>query len=277
MMNGEPFVNLGFADLGVAMACEDNLVEVERALVREKAIRSTMARTGEGRQVVAEAMDAMQLMDEESVLELAEGAPTTMRDAITRYIRIMNQESGTDEVEAYRDRVASDLDAILEYPWVAEEEFLASHAGTRSLKLNVRRIRDDAGFLERVEIRIGGGWLILSASAEHHNQRGLEAIASGAGHVHRAVLARVIGDRDHHVQLNSRDATALADWLTTRHLVGGSFTTGTRLSVDAVSGGGILVRTRPYTYERHLAAEQMRHEDARRISESDVIRALNES
>jgi len=246
------------SNLDESLVDEPDLGRVQRALVREQAIRDGMARTGEGREVVAEALDAMQSMDEEAVLELTEGAPTTLHDALTRYVRILEQE---DELamqqmgaENYRGRVVGDLDSILEYPWPAEEELLASHGINRSLKLDVQRTEND-GALERVEVSIGGRF-ILAASSEHHTQAGLEAIASGAGHVHRAVLSRVIGDRDHHVQLNAAQVADLQKFLERPN---GSATTGGRLTVNAVAGGGVLVRTRPYAYQ-HRVNEEIRRE-----------------
>lgn len=260
-------------ELSAMLELVPDLGEVERALVREHAIRAAMARTGEGRTVVAEGIDALQGMDREAILDLTEGNPTTLADALARYTRIVET---WDEVIP-RDRVVNDLDAILENPWPAEEERMASHGVNQALDLHVQRTEND-GALERVEVSIGGRF-ILAASSEHHTQAGLEAIASGAGHVHRAVLSRVIADRDHHVQLSGKDTTDLYHWLERQT---GSWRPSdpSRVTVDSLGvRGGILIRTRPYTYQHRVAQAQadQRREHSRSIGEEQVLRALDNS
>lgn len=75
----------------------------------------------------------------------------------------------------------------------------------------------------------------------------MELAETVARAVHRAVLVRVLADRDHHVQLNDTERRALIGFLERPN---GSWTGQGRLSVDAVSGGGVLVRTRPYSHQR---------------------------
>lgn len=218
----------------------DDLAELEKALVRERAIRNAMTETGESRQVVEETMDAMAAVDSEAVLELTEGQPTTLRDALARYIRITAQDGEpSHEIGA----VLSDLSAILEYPWRDEEALVALHEPNAGLVLDVNWPDD-----EHMEIVIGGNrWPVASANHDEHGNAGMELAETVARAVHRAVLVRVLADRDHHVQLNDTERRALIGFLERPN---GSWTGQGRLSVDAVSGGGVLVRTRPYSHQR---------------------------
>lgn len=243
MINGDEFRNLGFADLGVALACADDLGAVMRAVVREQAIRKAMADTGDSREVVVEALDAMGSMDQEAVLGLTDGEPTTLVDALTRYIRILDEPNGDDEAMVDRGLVVGDLHAILEYPWRDEEALIQLHEGNKSLVLDVDYPDD-----EHVEIVIGDNrWPVASANHDTHGRAGMQLAEQVARDVHRAVLARVIADRDHHVQLNDAQRRELISFLERPN---GSWTGGGRLSVDAVAGGGALIRTRPYQHQR---------------------------
>jgi hypothetical protein len=232
---------------------ELDLDALSRELVRERAIRDGMARTGEGRQTVADMLDAMASMDQEAVLDLTEGEPTTLQDALTRYVRIVET---WDEVIP-RDRVAGDLDAILEYPWAAEEERLASHGLNSSVRLTVET-RDDRDLSVKL-----GGWELARVSWEEAGSGGILAAEEVARAVHRSLLARIIADRDHHVQLNGAEVADLRAFLVRPN---GSAWIGQRLTVDAVEGGGLLVRTRPYSYQHAHAAE------ARRLREEQAGR-----
>lgn len=100
-------------NLDEALAGEDDLERVQRALVRERVIRSVMAESGEPREVVAETLDAMKSMADEAVLDLMEGEPTTLQAALQRYVDELN---GRDELQP-RDRVVSDLETLLAYQW----------------------------------------------------------------------------------------------------------------------------------------------------------------
>lgn len=234
---------------------KDSLAELDldrlaRELVRERAIRDGMARTGEGRQPVADMLDAMAAMDEEAVLDLTEGEPTTLQDALTRYVRIVET---WDEVIP-RDRVAGDLDAILEYPWAAEEERLASHGLNSSVRLTVETCDD-----RDLSVKLGG-WELAHVSWEEAGSAGIAAAEEVARAVHRSLLARVIADRDHHVQLNGAEVADLRAFLASQPMSGSAWI-GQRLTVDAVAGGGLLVRTRPYAYQHAHAAEAKRVRD----------------
>lgn len=225
------------------LAKTDDLDQVTRAVEREKAIRAGMARTGEGREIVAEFLDAHTAMDEEGVMSLTDGEPTTLRDALSRYVADLATRDPHDYDRRADSEVAAELEMILGYPWPAEEEFLASHSANRSLALDIRR--PGGG---RVEVRLGGHLLVDTDFAP-------DQAADVAERIYRSVLARVIGDREHVIQLNAAQTADLRAWLARPN---GSLTDGFngRMTMDAVEGGGILVRTRPYSYERYLAEAQ---------------------
>jgi hypothetical protein len=56
-----------------------------------------------------------------------------------------------------------------------------------------------------------------------------------------------IEDREHVVKVSARDVDALREWL---KWPSGSLRLGRRCSINAVEGGGILVRTDPFRYEK---------------------------
>lgn len=96
--------------LAEALAEESDLDAVVKALARETVIRHMMAETGEPREIVAEQIDALSSMDQEAVLDLTEGEPTTLRDALGRYVdAIQPDDTGETVVDA--------LNAILAHPF----------------------------------------------------------------------------------------------------------------------------------------------------------------
>jgi hypothetical protein len=101
------------SELSKLLAGADDLGAWRDALAREQAIRQVMAESGESREVVEEAIGAMDAMAEEGVLDLCEGEPTTLRDALDRYVRVLEDR---EEVLA-RDWVVGDLYALLGYPF----------------------------------------------------------------------------------------------------------------------------------------------------------------
>jgi hypothetical protein len=103
------------SELTELLAGADDLGAWRAALAREQAIREVMAESGESREIVEEAVGAMDAMAEEEVLDLCDGEPTTLRDGLSRYVDVLEQR---DEVIA-RDWVLSDLYALLNYPWPA--------------------------------------------------------------------------------------------------------------------------------------------------------------
>jgi len=236
---------LGRAGLTLAEALEGeaDLDALIRAVSRETVIRHAMAETGEGRTVVAEMLDATTSMGDEAVLDLMDGEPTTFRAAVQRYVEELE---GRDELQP-RDRVVDDLTTLLNYPWRDEEERLALHQANRALMFRVDRPDD-----EHVRVTIGdNAWELYSGSYDELGSSGMAAVENVAEAVYRAVLARVIPDRDHHVQLNSTDRRSLLAWLERPNGSWRPDTGNSRVTMDAVEGGGVLVRTRPY-YFQHL-------------------------
>ena len=96
---------------------EADLEQVKRALARETVIRHMVAETGEPREIVAEMVDASASMDQEAVLDLTEGEPTTLRAALERWLdlwmKLHNPETPTADV-------IEGLSAILAYPYPEE-------------------------------------------------------------------------------------------------------------------------------------------------------------
>jgi hypothetical protein len=226
----------------------DDLDGVVRAVVRERMIRTGMARTGEGREIVAESLDALESMDQEAVLDLTDGEPTTLVGALRRYLDELEKRDPDGDELIPTARVGAELAMILGYPWSHEEERLAAHGVNSSVRLTLET-RDDRD----LSVKLGGHEL-ARVSWEEAGSGGILAAEEVAQAVHRSVLARVIADRDHHVQLNSSDRRSLLAWL--ERPSGSWHSDGpSRVTVDAVEGGGILVRTRPYSYQHAHVTE----------------------
>lgn len=102
-----------YESLADALASVDDLEAVKRALVREAVIREVMRESGEDRKTVTDMIDAMGSMGQEAVLDLTEGEPTTLADALSRYLEELDR---SDDVVP-RSRVGDDLSALLAYPW----------------------------------------------------------------------------------------------------------------------------------------------------------------
>jgi hypothetical protein len=223
----------------IERADQAGLDAVQTALTRETVIRKVMRDSGEPRDIVVEMIDAMQSMASEAVLDLMEGEPTTLRAALQRYVESLPEPDGT----AADWDVADDLSAILAYPWPEEEAVLALHEPNTSLKLTVSYPDD-----ETVTVCIGSNLHeICHGTYDDLGSSGMSAMVNTAQAVHRAVLARVIADRDHHVQLSSTDRRSMLQWL---ERPSGAWTTDnpSRVTLNAVEGGGVLVRTRPYAH-----------------------------
>jgi plasmid stability protein len=94
-----------------------NLDQAARALAREHAIRHGMSITGESREVVAEALDALDSMDQEAVTDLMDGEVTTLAAALQRYVEELERR---DELIP-TGRIITELAAILAYPYAAAE------------------------------------------------------------------------------------------------------------------------------------------------------------
>jgi hypothetical protein len=220
----------------------DDLDQVQWAVKRERDIRNAMARSGEGRGPVTEMVDAIDSMDQEAVLDLTEGDPTTLRDALQRYVAELEKRDPDGDELTPIARVTTDLGAILAYPWSGEEERVQLHNPHYGLALHVGDIEDGR---ETFVIQIG------SERREIYRGRGDregQVIADEVAHVvHRATLARVIADREHIIQLNGVQTRDLTKWLTGGP--SGAMGDGQRLTVEAVQGGGVLIRTRPYSFQ----------------------------
>lgn len=228
-------------DLGEMVAQVDDLEKIKKALIREQAIRETMAESGETREIVEEMVGALEAMQSEAVLDLTDGEPTTLRAALIRYVHGLDGLPDSEE-EVPITQVVSDLDALLAYPWRDEEATLATHDINESLRLNIFEQDDE---IHHIQI---GGMTVASVNYDEHGWAGMEATEAAARAVHRAVLARTIGDRDHHIQLSSTDRRSLMAWL---ERPSGSWRPDgkPRITVDAVEGGRVLVRTRPYQWQ----------------------------
>lgn len=98
---------------------EADLEQVKRALARETVIRHMVAETGEPREIVAEMVDAHASMDHEAVLDLTEGEPTTLRDALERFTAELGRQIEGDPGSTFGD-VLEGLSAILAYPFPEE-------------------------------------------------------------------------------------------------------------------------------------------------------------
>lgn len=217
----------------------DDLDAVTRAVEREREIRIGMARTGQGREVVAEFLDAQAAMTEEGVLDLTDGQPTTLVDALTRYLEELE---GRDELQP-RARVAGELAAILAFPWPEDERRVQLHNPHYGLALHVTEEEN-----RDLVIRMGNNraevYRVNWEDAGSGGQRECQAVAEA---VYRATLARVIPDREHDVRLSGAELTELTMWLA-RVPRSGSVRIGDRLTVESY-GNGVVLRTRPYGFQ----------------------------
>jgi hypothetical protein len=213
----------------------DDLDAVNRAVEREREIRIGMARTGQGREVVAEFLDAEAAMDEEAVLGLTEGQPTTLVDALRRYVEELEKQGTTDALDA-----AASLAALLAYPWPEDERRISLHNPHYGLALSINEEEN-----RDLVIRMGSNrWEVARVNWEDAGSGGQRAAQAVAEAVYRATLARVIPDREHIVKLSSAQARDLAVFL---ERPSGSWSAD-RVTVEA-SGGGVWIRTRPYSFQ----------------------------
>jgi hypothetical protein len=223
------------------LAGVDDLDAASRAVDREREIRIGMARTGEGREVVADFLDAQAAMDDEMILDLTDGQPTTLVDALTRYLEELERR---DELQP-RARVAGELAAILAFPWPEDERRVQLHNPHYGLMLHIEEEEN-----RDLVIRMGNNrWEVCRVNWEDAGsggQRECQAVAEAVAEaVYRATLARVIPDRDHDVRLSGAEARNLSQWLVQPQ---GSFRVSDRLSLEAY-GHGVIVQTRPYSHQ----------------------------
>lgn len=219
------------------LAGVDDLDQCQRAVEREREIRIGMHRTGEGREVVAEFLDAQAAMDDVAVLDLTDGNPTTLVDALTRYLEELERR---DELQP-RARVAGELAAILAFPWPEDERRVQLHDPHYGVALHISQEEN-----RDLVIRMGSNrWEVARVNWEDAGSGGQLAAQAVAEAVYRATLARVIPDRAHDVRLSGAEARDLCQWLVQPY---GSARIGDRLTVETY-GYGVMLRTRPYGFQ----------------------------
>lgn len=95
----------------------DDLKELQGDIIQERIIRQIMAETEESREVVTEAIDAIASMGQEAVLELTDGVPTTLEDALRRYVEELEDTNiDGDDLQS----IVTNLGAILNFPYQAD-------------------------------------------------------------------------------------------------------------------------------------------------------------
>jgi len=109
-----------YEELATKLSQAPDLGRVTRALARETVLRQVMTETGESREIVADMIDAMDSMSEEAVLDLTDGEPTTLRDALSRYVERLNNLGNQKREEIYAN-IADELDTLLTYPWPVQQ------------------------------------------------------------------------------------------------------------------------------------------------------------
>ena len=162
-----------FRDHLAELLADADLEAVQKAVSRETVLRQVMVETGEERQHVADMMDAMGSMAQEAVLDLTDGEPTTLRDAVQRYADNLGQAS--EDMEALSgSQVADDLAMILTHPFPGP-----------SVELAIERPDD-----ETVIVKVGGE-LIAGANYDDHGWVGMDLLETTARNVHKAVTDRL--------------------------------------------------------------------------------------
>lgn len=104
-----------FESLEDALRSVEDLDAIQRALSRETVIRNVMKESGESREVIAEQVDAAISMDQEELLKIAHGNPTTLREGLEQ----LYEKWLTDGVP---DGAEYELSMLLDYPFPGEED-----------------------------------------------------------------------------------------------------------------------------------------------------------
>lgn len=149
--------------------CPD-LDALRRLVIREEAIRGTMAETGEDRQTIVDMIGAADSMDQEAVLALTDGAPTTLRAALQAYLDAVGQAAERGETRDAGD-VFNDITALLAYPY----------PGGATLETDLDPEDDEA-----LAIMVNGR-VVYRANHDEHGHAGMDAAKSAAEAVFRAV------------------------------------------------------------------------------------------
>lgn len=139
-------------DLGAVFQATPDLEEAKAALIREATVRQVMSETGEDRKTITDMIDAIRSMGQEAVLELTEGDPTTLADALHRYVDALEGNATNEDAQI----IAGELSALLAYPWpgVPDAEALSDDTRTeveRWIKAADERAErdDDSGEMNR--------------------------------------------------------------------------------------------------------------------------------
>jgi hypothetical protein len=151
-------------DLDSVLRSVDDLDTVVRALARERVIRDVMRDSGEERQHVADMLDAMISVSQEGVEELTDGQPTTLRDALQRYVESL------DTNDPFPLSLVDDLCAILAYPFPGPSVDL--------------EMTDDGHVMK---ISVGGSALLTVDRGDNT----LSSVSSAVQTVHEAVMDRL--------------------------------------------------------------------------------------
>jgi hypothetical protein len=109
-------------DLIAALPHATDLEGLRDAVSREYVIRKVMTETGEDRQTVIDTMGAIDSMNQEAVLGLTSGAPTTLADGLQAYIETLDLSREQSNSIPAAD-VIDALHALLMYPWPGEDAF----------------------------------------------------------------------------------------------------------------------------------------------------------
>lgn len=166
-----------YESLADALRSVDDLDEVQRALVREQAIRATVLETGEPYEIVAETMDAMISMGDEAVLGLTEGEPTSLRAGLEAWLKGL---AARYPGGMHTDSVEVELETLLAYSWP-----IASPP-QEALALAVEFPEDD----EHMVITLGGQE-VATATYDGCGWSGMEAVQRTAEKVHAAILGKL--------------------------------------------------------------------------------------
>lgn len=164
-----------YESLADALASVDDLEAVKRALIKEATVREVMRESGEDRKTVTDMIDAMGSMGQEAVLDLTEGEPTTLAEALSRYLEAL--DASPNDVETVPlTQVTDALSALLAYPWPdspapADAVLTLDSPDDETLIISV------------------GGVEVATVNHDEHGWAGMDAARTVAEGVHRALLA----------------------------------------------------------------------------------------
>ncbi len=158
------------AGLETLLAEIPDLDALQRLFVRERVIRQMMAETGESREIVTEMIGAADSMDQEAVLALTDGTPTTLRAALEAYADTLDQAAREDETVRAAD-VFNDLTAILVYPYPGGD---------------LLGFENPDGNEDFLEVSVNGR-VIYTANHDDHGRDGMGAVKDVSERLFRAI------------------------------------------------------------------------------------------